>query len=157
MNYFTAGGLGNRHRELTNGTNKPPPTRRIWERSKGEDTCPTTSQNPSHWYSSWLSNVRPSRKDPEPEWLVKDNVETNLVTIKPKTSSLVGEQPSWVPLLCCSPSRSPFPIKSLSLSARVSPGIIHFWVLDKSPLSDPGRESPSLQWKVLYEWMKNHC
>ena len=30
-----------------NGTNKPPPTGRVWERSKGDTTCPSTSQNPS--------------------------------------------------------------------------------------------------------------
>ena len=31
----------------------------------------------------------------------------------------------------------PFPIKSLALSAHVSPQTIHFRVLDKSPLSGP--------------------
>ena len=30
------------------GTNKPPPARRVWERSKGDTACPSTSQNPSH-------------------------------------------------------------------------------------------------------------
>ena len=30
------------------GTNKPPPTGRVWERSKGDTACPSTSQNPSH-------------------------------------------------------------------------------------------------------------
>ena len=37
------------------GTNKPPPTGRVWERSKGDTTCPTTSQNPSRWHPSWLN------------------------------------------------------------------------------------------------------
>ena len=41
MNYFTTGDPGKGH-----GTNKPPPTRRIRERSKGERrrqcTCPTS-------------------------------------------------------------------------------------------------------------------
>ena len=36
-----------------------------------------------------------------------------------------------------------FPIKSLALSAYVSPQTIHFQVLDKSPLSGPGRGAPS--------------
>jgi len=34
------------------GTNKPPPTGRVQERSKGDTTCPTTSQNPSLWHPS---------------------------------------------------------------------------------------------------------
>ena len=29
------------------GTNKPPPTWRVWERSKGHTACQSTSQNPS--------------------------------------------------------------------------------------------------------------
>ena len=37
----------------------------------------------------------------------------------------------------------PFPIKSLALSADVSPQTIHFRVLDKSPVSGPGRGPPS--------------
>ena len=35
--------------------------------------------------------------------------------------------------------RVPFPKKSLALSADVSPQTIHFQVLDKSPVSGPGR------------------
>ena len=45
MNYFMIGGSVNEH-----GTNKPPLTRRVQDRSKGDITCPTTSQNPSHWH-----------------------------------------------------------------------------------------------------------
>ena len=37
----------------------------------------------------------------------------------------------------------PLPIKPLALSACVSPRTIHFRVLDKSPLSGPGRGPPS--------------
>ena len=36
------GGPGKEH-----GTNKQPPTRRVQQRSKGDTTCLTTSQNPS--------------------------------------------------------------------------------------------------------------
>ena len=84
-----------------------------------------------------------TRKDSESEWLFKDNLETNPITIKPKTSSHVAEQFSWVPLSYCSPPRCPIPIESLALSAHVSPRTIHFWVLDKSPVSGPGRDPPS--------------
>ena len=37
----------------------------------------------------------------------------------------------------------PFPIKSCALSAHLYPHTIHFRVLDKSPLSGPGRGHPS--------------
>ena len=35
-------------------------------------------------------------------------------------------------------ARRPFPIRPLALPARVSPWTLHFWVLDRSPLSSPG-------------------
>ena len=55
------------------------------EFGKGQkETSPTTFQNPS-----WLSNICDTRKDPEWEWLVRDNVETNLIVIKPETVSHV--------------------------------------------------------------------
>ena len=51
--------------------NKLPPTARIWERSKERgDISPhvlPTSQNPSRWHPSWLSDERATRKDPESE------------------------------------------------------------------------------------------
>ena len=105
MSYFRTGGPGKEHE-----TNKPPPTGRVQERSKGDTTCPTTSQNPSHCHPSLLSNVRTTRKDSEPEWLAKDNPETNPIIIKP-TVSHVAEQFSWVPLPYCSLPGHPFPNK----------------------------------------------
>ena len=138
MSCFTTGGPGKDH-----GTNKPPPTRRVQEWSKGDTTCPTTSQNPSLWHPSWLNKACTTRKDSESEWLAKDHPETNPITIKPKTASF-----SWVPLPYCSPPGCPFPIKSLALSAHVSPRTIHFQVLDKSSVSGPGRGAPSFNgWK----------
>ena len=125
------------------GTNKPPPTRRVRERSKGDTTCPTTSQNPSLWHPSWLNKAYTTRKDSESEWLAKDNPETNPITIKPETASHVTEQFSWVPLPYCFPPRCPFPIKSLALPAHVSPWTIYFQVLGKSPVLGPGRDPPS--------------
>ena len=83
------------------------------------------------------------RKDSESEWLAKDNPETNPISIKPKTASHVTELFSWVPLPYCSPPGCPFPIKSLALSAHVSPQTIHFRELDKSQVSGPGRSPPS--------------
>ena len=118
-----AGGPGKEHE-----TNKPPPTGRVQEGSKGDTTCPSTSQNPSRWRPSWLSNAWATRKASEWEWLAKDNLETNPITIKPETVSHVAEQFSWVPLPYCSLPGCPSPIKSLALSAHVSPWTIHFWV-----------------------------
>ena len=151
------GGLGKEQ-----GTNKPPPTRRIRERSKGDTTCPTTSQNPSLWHPSWWNKACTTRKDSESEWLAKDNPETNPITIKPETASHVTELFSWVPLPYCSPSRCPFPIKSLALSAHVPPWTIHFLVLDKSPVLDPGPGTPSSNtlatWcEELTHWKRPWC
>ena len=138
------GGPGKEH-----GTNKPPPTRRVQERSKGDTTCLTTSQNPSLCHPFWLNKACTTRKDSESEWLAKDNPETNPITIKPETASHVTELFSWVPLPYCSPPGCPFPIKSLALSAHVSPQTVHFRVLDKSPVSGPGRGPPSCnKWRL---------
>ena len=49
-----------------------------------------------------------------------------------------AEQSSWVPWPSYSLPGCPFPIKSLALSPRT----IHFQMLDKSPLSGPGRGPP---------------
>ena len=51
----------------------------------------------------------------------------------------MAKQFSQVSLPYCSLPQSPFPIKSLALSAHVSPQKIHFWVLDKSPIWALGR------------------
>ena len=138
MSCFLTGGLGKEY-----GINKPPPTGKVRKRSKGDTTCPTTSQNPFLWHPSWLNKACTTRKDSESEWLAKDNPEINPITIKPETASHVAELFSWVPLPYCSPPGCPFPIKSLALSANVSPWTIHFWVLDKSPVSGPGRDPHS--------------
>ena len=145
------GGPGKEH-----GTNKPPPTGRVRERSKGDTTCLTISQNPSLWHPSWLNKACTTRKDSESEWLAKDNPETNPITIKPETASHVAEQFSWVPLPYCSPPGCPFPIKSLALSAHVSPQTIHFQVLDKSRLG-PWKELPFLQQMVTLAGTLLHC
>ena len=82
MRCFTTGGPGKEHR-----TNKPPPTARVRERSKGDTACPTASQNPFCWHPSWLNKACTTRKNSESEWLAKDNPETNSITIKPKTAT----------------------------------------------------------------------
>ena len=97
-NYLTIGGPGKEF-----GIVKLPPTGRIWERSKGErrcqSTCPTNLPESSSL--EFISTMCTTRKEPESEWLGRDNPETNPITIKPKTASYVAEQ-FWVPLRCCS-------------------------------------------------------
>ena len=134
MTCFTTGGPGKKHR-----TNKPPPTRRVLERSKGDTTCPTTSQNPSHWPPSWLSEACTTRKDSDQNDWRKTTWKLIPAPYNPGLQSHVKEQFSWVPLPCCSPPGGPFPIKSLALSAHMSPRTIHFRVLGKSSVSGPGR------------------
>ena len=129
MTCFMTGGPGKEHE-----TNKPPPTGRVQEGSKGDTTCPSTSQNPSRWRPSWLRNAWATRKASEWEWLAKDNLDTNPITIKPKTVSHVAELFSWVPLPYCSLPGCPSPVISCFVSTCVS--------LDNSFLSEllgPGR------------------
>ena len=133
MSCFRTKDPGKEHR-----ANKPPPTRRDQERSK----------NPPRWHPSWLSNACTTRKGSESEGLVRDNLETNPTTIKSETANHVAELFSWVPLPCCSPPRHSFPIKSLTLSAQVSPWIIHFRVL--KPTFGPWKGSPFLQHTYLF-------
>ena len=147
--YFITGGPGKEHR-----TNKPPPTRRVWERSKGD----TTSQNPPRWHPSWLSNVCNTRRDPESEWLARDNLESNPITIKPETTSHTTEQFSWVPLLCCSLPEYPFPMKSLAFSAHVSSDN-SFLSVRQEPTLGPWKRSLFLQhnqYLKLWEWISSN-
>ena len=86
--------------------------------------------------------------------IVGDNPETNSITKEPETTSHVAKQFCWVPLPCCSPPCSPFPKKPLPLSACVSPGTIHFPMLDKSPLSDPARSPPFCnRWRLWWDFL----
>lgn len=91
-------------------------------------------------YFDWAMHALSGRTKSQKDW--PDNPETNPITIKPKAVSHMAEQ-SWVPLPFCSPPRRPFTIKSLPLSACVSPQTIHFQALDKSPLAGSGRSPHS--------------
>ena len=116
------------------------------EFGKGQNETPHVQPPPRILLSGillgWTRRAPPGRTL-ELEWLAKDNPETNPMTINPETASHVTEQFSWVPRPSRSPPRRSFPVKSLALSAHVSPWTIHLWVLDKSPVSGPGRGPPS--------------
>lgn len=104
MSCFRTGGPGKEQE-----TNKPPPTGRVRERSKSDTTCPTTSQNPSHWHPSWLNKACATRKDPESEQLAEDNPETNYITIKPETASPKAVQSILASLTLLFSARAPLP------------------------------------------------
>ena len=122
---------------------KPPSTTRVQEKSKGGARClPPPRILLTGIPLGWACHQ-------ETEQLAKDNLETNPITIKPETANHVAEKFSWVPLPCCSPPRHPFPNKtSCSVSMCVPQ-----WVCDKSPLSGPGRGSPSCN-RIKTSW--NH-
>ena len=83
--------------------------------------------------------------------MAKDNPETNPSPIKPETAGHAAEQFSWVPSPHCSLPGCPFPRKSLASSAHVSPQTIHLRLLDKSPVSGPGRGPPSCnKWRLWW-------
>ena len=65
-----------------------------------------SSQNPSCWHPSWLRNACVARKDPESQWLARDDPEANLKPIKPETADHVAGQ-SWAPLHYSSLPRPP--------------------------------------------------
>ena len=98
----------------------------------------------------WVMCAPPGRTL-ESEQLAKDHPETNPIIIKPKTASHMADQYYWFPLPYFSLPMCPFPIKSLALSAHVSPQTIHFQVLDKSPLSGPERGPPS--YNKCIDWL----
>ena len=139
MSCFTTGGPGKEH-----GTNKPPPTGRVQERSKGDTTCPTTSQNPSLWHPSWLNKACTTRKDSESEWLAKDNPETNPITIKPRLWAMWESSSPGFPYFLLS-TRVPFPNKiSCFVSTWVSSDS-SFPSVRQEPSFRPWKGSPFLQ------------
>ena len=132
------------------GANKPPPTRRIWERSKGDATCPT-SQNPSHWHPSWLHRACATKKDSESEWLTKESPETNPITIKPETvSHMQSSSPEFLTLLL-----SAWPPLSNKTSCFVSTCVSSdssFLSVRKGPILGPwkGVPPPATLWSLNY-------
>ena len=136
---FMTGGPGKEY-----GTNEPPPSR-IQELGRVKRRHNVSYQLPrillAGIHLGWAMRTPPRRKDPELEWPARDNLKTHPIMIKLKT------EPSGRAVLLSSltllvPARVPLPKKVSFLLVCVSPQTIHFWVLDKSPLSGPGRGPP---------------
>ena len=96
---------------------------------------------PSVGHLGWTRRAPPGRTPTQNDWLKT----TRKLSPSCKTGGWksVGELFSWAPRPCGSPPGCLFPIKSLALTAHVSPQMIHFPVLDKSPVSGPGKDPPS--------------
>ena len=76
--------------------------------------------------------------------MAKENLETNPITIKPKTVSHKAEQSSWVPLPDCSLLGHPFPVEScfVRLCASADNSIQS---VTQEPTLGPWKGSPFLQ------------
>ena len=126
MSYLTTGDPGKER-----GTNKLPPKGRIQERSKREkrrqSICPVNLLESSLLESILTKRHLHHKEGHESEWWARHSLETNPITIKPETKSR-----GRAVLLCPLTFLLSFPINALP--AHVSPWIIHFLVLGKSPL-----------------------
>ena len=140
MSYFMTGGLGKEH-----GTNKPPPTGRVQERSTGDRRCQSICP-PQIFFAGtrvgWAMCESPGRTLSQNYWPET----TWKLILSPYNGRLWATKqssPLGAPLPFCPPPGRSFLIKSVALSACVFPWTIYFGVLDESPLSGPGRGPPS--------------
>ena len=138
------GGPGKDH-----GINKPPPTGRVQERSKRDTTCPTTSQNPPHWHPSWLNKAGTTRKDSESEWLAKDNLDTDPITINPETASHRGRAVLLGSLLLS--AWAPFPNKTSCFVSTCVSSDNSFLSVRQELIFGPWKGSPFLQQEEMVD------
>ena len=133
--YFRTRGPGNEH-----GTNKPPPTRRAWERSKGDTPYWPPRILFTGIHLGWAMSVPPGRTLGPNDWSeTSQKLAHHQKSRDPEPHGRAVLLGSFVLLLS---TRHPFPMKSLALSAHMSPRTIHFWVSDKSPLLGPRSGPP---------------
>ena len=138
MSCFTTGGPGKERR-----TNKPPPTRRVQERSKGDTTCLTTSRILlSGIHLGWTRHAPPGRTLNYNDWL--KTPETNPITIKSKTVSHVTELFLGSLTLLLS-TQVPFPNKISCFVSTCVSSDNSFLSVRQEPSFRPWKGSPFLQ------------
>ena len=133
---------------------------------KNSGKVKTIEENPGHMYQPlrlFLPGVHhgwvmcaPLGGDPESEGLARDNLETNPITIKPKTTSHAhGRAVLLVSLIPLLSTQVPLPNRaSCFVSMRVS-SHNSFPTIRQGPLSSPGRGSPSYQnYEALIKTLK---
>ena len=138
---FYTGGPSKQH-----GINKPPPTGRAQERSKGDTTCPTTSQNPSLWHPSWLNKAAPpGRALSQSDWLKTTHKLIPLLKNPETASHLCGRAALLGSLTLLLSTQVPFPSEiSCFVSTCVSLDN-SFPSLRQEPSFGPWKGSPFLQ------------
>ena len=139
--YFRTEGAGKKQ-----GTNKLPPARKIWARSKGErrgqSVCPTNFPESSLLESILAEQCMCHQEVPSVRMIDQRQPRNSSHYCKGRDCKSRGRA-VLLGSLTCSPPRCPFPVKPLALRACVSPRTVHSRVLDKSSFSDPGQGSPS--------------
>ena len=125
----------------------------VQESSKIDTTCPTTSQYPHLWHPSWLKRCAPPGRTLESEWLAKNNLETNLILIKPKTARplLLGS----VTLLLY--TRAPLPDKISCFAITCVFLNNSFPSVRQEPTFGPWKVSPFLQYLYCENKKKWSC
>ena len=127
------------------------------EFQKGQKETPHVQPPPrillSGIHLSWTRRAPPGRTLSQNDWL-----ETTRKLIpspwNPRLQAMWQSCSPGFPSPTVLPPGCPFPIKALAMSAHVSPQTIHFWLLDKSPVSGPGRDSPFLQHNQKTDFLK---
>ena len=155
IGYLTTGVPDKKHR-----TNKLPPAGRIQERQKGRGRhqpviCPANGPETFALESvCWERHRLPERTLNQTESGTSTTGKLSPHSRKTQTASHETQQLCWAPF-CFSPPGSPFPIKSFALSVHVSLWAVHFQVSNKSPLSGPGRRTPSGSSIYIFKFLLN--
>ena len=150
MSCFTTGGPGKEH--WTISQHQP------GEFRKGQKVTLRVQPLPESFLlaSVLAEQVCTTRKDSESERLAKDNTETNHITIKRKIASYRGRAVLRGSSLLLS-THALFPNKISCFVSTCVTSDNSFWVLDKSPLSGPGRGPPFCNNSIIWEANNTDC
>ena len=139
-------------------TNKSPPAGRIWERSKGDTTCPTNfSESSLLIHHGWARQVLPRKTLSQNEWsfrMIRWKLIPSCETQDCESSGrlLLGA----LPLLLSASVPLPNKISCFISTQQMSPQTIHFGVLEKILLLGLIRGPPSSNnslWLKFYYYL----